>query len=492
MLKLRPFIPLLLFLFALAVRVIAIQLTQFDGLYGQDSFAYFGYALDLREAVSGGQLPPPFFWPIGYPALVALATLVFGAQASAGQLVSVLAGAAVAPLVYLIVLECRPQAYVGSVVAGLLTAVAAQLTLYSTVAMSDAAGLFWATASAWFLLRTFREWQTRWLLLAAVTLTLAIMTRWVYGLLFFPWGIAALLAAHEAGLSGRRIATAATIALLIGSMGIGSQFLNSGGGELAHIGDLRVVGWQPTNAFKSVVQNSDGFFDYGRPMALYYLRPTFHPAYIFPLFTPFLLLSLLALKSVPRSHAALLLGWSLTVYVFLAGIAWQNWRFPLALFAPLAVLVGLGIDWVWGRLAPRWRPWLLVYCSVALLGSGLWAVRDVGNFARWANGWKQIALSVNQQLPEEATLLAFGLTATMQHYTAVETHELFALTTSDLQKITAENTAVYLLLDPENVQTQWVGKSPAQNWDWLQTHTTVTPLAPYEPFVLYQVQAVNP
>jgi hypothetical protein len=105
-------------------------------------------------------------------------------------------------------------------------------------------------------------------------------------------------------------------------------------------------------------------------------------------------------------------------------MAWQNWRFPLALFAPLLVLVGLGLDWAWER-ARRWRMLLLVYCLVGLAGSGLWAVRDVGNFTAWANQNRQIALEIGQQLPPEATLLAFGLTATVDHYTDLDTRELF-------------------------------------------------------------------
>jgi 4-amino-4-deoxy-L-arabinose transferase-like glycosyltransferase len=52
---------------------------------------------------------------------------------------------------------------VGAIIAGLLTAVAAQLTLYSLVAMSDAAGLFWAALSAWLLLRYLTRWQMGWL-----------------------------------------------------------------------------------------------------------------------------------------------------------------------------------------------------------------------------------------------------------------------------------------------------------------------------------------
>ena len=486
MVRFRPLLPLFLFLFALLIRLTLAALTQFDGLYGQDAFAYFYYALDLRAAVAAGEPPPPFAWPIGYPALVALLSLVTGPQAVAGQIVSLLSGAAIAPLVYLLVLAVRPQAILGGMVAGTLTAVAAELALYSLAVTSDAAGLFWATLSAWLLLRYLSRWQTGWLVATAVALSLAVMTRWVYGLLIIPWGVAALLAAHEAHLPWSRRAAAAAAALLIGVVLIGSQFLGSVGGELAHTADLRVVRWHPANAFKSAVQNSDGFFDYGRPTALYYLLPGGHPAYVLPLFTPFLLLGLWAMRRQRPAFIALLVGWPLTIYLFLAGMAWQNWRFPLALFPPLVVLVGLGVDWVWARLAGRWRPLLLVYCAAALLGSALWAVRDVGNFAGWANRSRQIALSVSQQLPPEATLLAFGLTATVQHYTTLDVRELFSLTEPELAEVVA-GADVYLLINPENVQTQWVGKSPAQHVAWLQAHSHLVPIAHYDAFVLYRV-----
>jgi 4-amino-4-deoxy-L-arabinose transferase-like glycosyltransferase len=497
--------PLLLFLFALLVRLLLAAVTQFDGLYGQDAFAYFNYALALLESAGTGRPLPHFEWPIGYPALAALFMVFIGPQVNAAQLVSLLTGAAVAPLVYLIVLECHSYsveriAYgqpttqyatcsttIGAVVAGLLTAVAAQLALYSLVAMSDAVGLFWATLSAWLLLRYLTRWQMGWLVGTAVTLALAIMTRWVYGLLLIPWGAAALLAARQARLFWRSIAVAAATALLIGVSLIGSQFINDIGGELSHIADLRVVRWHPAYAWQSTVQNTDGFFDYGRPTALYYLRPSFHPAYIFPMFTPFMLLGGLALRKLPRYQATLLLGWPLLVYLFLAGMAWQNWRFPLALFAPLLVLVGLGLDWTWERLAGRWRILLLVSCLVGLVGSNLWAVRDVGNFTAWANQNRQIALEIGQQLPPQATLLAFGLTATVDHYTDLDTRELFSLTERDLQRITREEETLYLLLDPDNVQRQWVGRSPGENYAWLQNHTRLTPIARYDDFVLYRV-----
>ena len=43
-------------------------LPRFDGLYGQDPFAYYDYATGpLRSALLALQLPPPFTWPPGYP-----------------------------------------------------------------------------------------------------------------------------------------------------------------------------------------------------------------------------------------------------------------------------------------------------------------------------------------------------------------------------------------------------------------------------------------
>lgn len=98
----------LLFAFALLVRLLATGLTQFDGLYGQDAFAYYDYARDLWQRTHVLQAPAPFWWPLGYPALIALAFDLSGFTPVAAQAISVLSGALVAPLVYLWVREIAP------------------------------------------------------------------------------------------------------------------------------------------------------------------------------------------------------------------------------------------------------------------------------------------------------------------------------------------------------------------------------------------------
>ena len=55
-----------LFLLALLIRLAVIVHWRFDGLYGQDAFAYFQQAVAIAERLPHGPLPSTgFFWPEG-------------------------------------------------------------------------------------------------------------------------------------------------------------------------------------------------------------------------------------------------------------------------------------------------------------------------------------------------------------------------------------------------------------------------------------------
>ena len=70
-------VPVGVLLYALFLRVALVTRTGFDGLYGQDAFAYYDYAAAFKMALSQGQVPPPFFWPIGFPALAVLFSFIW-------------------------------------------------------------------------------------------------------------------------------------------------------------------------------------------------------------------------------------------------------------------------------------------------------------------------------------------------------------------------------------------------------------------------------
>src|ERR1700716_3745187 len=100
----------------------------FDGLYGQDAYAYFDYATaSVRRSILHLAPLEAFFWPPGYPILVALTSLVLGASPLAGQVVSLLMGALVALFTALLVREIWPGDVPLAVLAGALVALCGQL-----------------------------------------------------------------------------------------------------------------------------------------------------------------------------------------------------------------------------------------------------------------------------------------------------------------------------------------------------------------------------
>src|ERR671935_200217 len=73
---------------AVAAALAARLAWPFDGLYGQDAFAYFRYARALWPWLLRGEPLPIYYWPAGYPLLVALVLPLAGWGSAGGQAVS--------------------------------------------------------------------------------------------------------------------------------------------------------------------------------------------------------------------------------------------------------------------------------------------------------------------------------------------------------------------------------------------------------------------
>jgi hypothetical protein len=237
-------------------------------------------------------------------------------------------------------------------------------------------------------------------------------------------------------------------------------------------------------------------------MAIFYAQPAGHPAYIFPV------LGLASLWATWRLWQAkqwgpliLLLGWAMPVYIFLAGISFQNFRFGLTLYLPLVILTGYGLSDLLGREIGRGSPllraegplWvrsstvLKTLIILSLLGMLAWAYPMLHNFLTAQNQSKIIAAQVEQTLSPEATLITFGLTLTLQHYTQLHTLELFYLDEPALKRLTESSTPLYLLLDLPSIERQWPGKKPQINYQWLKEHTALSEIGSFPPYVLFQI-----
>jgi 4-amino-4-deoxy-L-arabinose transferase-like glycosyltransferase len=481
-----------------------IAFTRFDGLYGQDSFAYFHYATGpLRQALAHGQLPPPFFWPPGYPLLVAAMSGVVGVAPLAGQVVSVAAGAAVPAFTILLARELGTDERGGwplarhrwlpvSLLAGLIVAVTGQLLQSSLVVMADTVGLAAATAGAWALARYRRTGAWRWLVLSTFAFAWAILTRWIYGLVAVPFAIWALMLLWR---RPRRIALRhGAGAMVVGVAVLAPTVLQAvvgliGGGNAPFAGDLQVYAWNPLNALRASFTTGDGQLAYNLPTGLYYALAPATWWFFSPLLAALIAPGVWTVVRRKRIQVLwILVAWTAIVLAFHAGAPWQNPRFVLAFLPPLAILAAVGYDQL--RRAShaqlRWAAaaWLVAGLALAAAGSAVlnqeFIERKQSDVAivRWADGLA----------PLNGQLLAFGLTATFQEYGRLQTLDLSEVSAERIGALLNDGRPTLVLVDVAGLERQWTGRAPWERYHALLAAPGLMPLGTRGGYTLFSVR----
>ncbi len=466
----------------------------FDGLYGQDAYAYFDYATEsvCRSILHAAPLEA-FFWPPGYPLLVALTSLVVGPSPLAGQVVSLVMGALVAVFTALLVREIWPDDVPLALLAGALVASCGQLWQSSIVVMADTTGLALATLSAWALARYVRKGRLSWLLVAAACVAYATLARWIYGLVGVPFAVYALAAMRP--LERRR-------ALLHGLLGLGAAaalllpvlaapllgLLSRPADPAAFAGNLQVYSWSPANAFKRDFLTADGHLSYAVPNGVYYATAPANLAFFGPLLAPWILLGLwAAVRDWRRPTLMLVVGWAAVVYAFHAGAPWQNFRFSLAYLPPLAILVATGLTWTWRHVDRPVGLFVGVWAVLGLVTMAIGGARLVRGFVDRKTDDLALVHWVETQTPSSARLFSFGPTLTLRHYASYPTIDLYDVTPADLAAVLATPAPTYVLVDEANLEQQWLGQAPYANFHWLQDSPGLVRVGDQGSYALFRV-----
>ena len=177
---------LIIFSILVLIRIIS----GFNGLYGQDSYEYLRYSRRLTEFFISGKSPGDYFWPVNFPLLGAILSLIIGNNIIALQLISMLSFVFTA-FYSLRLIQLIYSSNKEDVIYYLSLFLILSPFLFRTafLVMSDILALFLSTAAIYYIVKYQRGCVRTDFLIAIFFATSAVMTRYAAAVVLFIPGI---------------------------------------------------------------------------------------------------------------------------------------------------------------------------------------------------------------------------------------------------------------------------------------------------------------
>ncbi len=478
---------------------------QYDGLYGQDPYAYVSYAVGpLRHSLLSGSPLQPMFWPLGYPLPVALASFLLGARAAVGQSISVIAALAAVLFTYLFGRDLLrstgmtpAEARLAAALGALFLSSSGYLVQAGVTSIADSTALATALLSAWCLVRWLSQPESKvatiWLGLSTGAMVYSTITRWGQAALFAVWLAAVLptlLRSRRNYFPMRALAAGIPILVILGPQ-IALSLSTPGGspGSHAFAGDFSVQGgsWSLLNLFHRSFHNSDGALSYSSPNLLFYVIEPFRTMFLTPLLAPAVVIGAIFLLRQYHRAIVLLLGWPAILLLLDSALAWQDPRFVLAALPPIALLGGLGCVRMRIFVTTRHR-WLFIPAvALALIAIAAGASRGLNALASSSHRERTTVQWLEAHIPAHATLLSTEITPALQYRTHLRTVELYQLSPKAVQRILDTNRSVFLALQVARMSTQWATMDPGKDFRYLNTSQRLRTIGSSGGYTLFAV-----
>jgi hypothetical protein len=477
------------FALALLIACVVRLAFPFDGLYGQDAFAYFRFARAIVPHLRDGAPLPLLYWPRGYPAAVAALLPLSAGSPVAGQLVSALACAWAATATFLLARELQPRedpaGWVVPAVAGLCAGASGIALRAGQVVMADGLALGLAATALWCAARVVRTGRVGWLLPCAVATAWGAVTRWQIGIIVLPIG-AALLASRRRPQAGDRLwwaAALAAAALIVVPQVLATRSVPAALGQHEWL-----QRWNPVNAFGRDFQTTEGHARYHFPVALFYVLRLAWPDALFPTVA---ILALFGAAAVLRARdwpaAALLLGWPAATWILISGIPYENPRFIWPALPSIAALAGLGFRELAARGARRGRAALAVGLGASLAVGLFFATREHARTVTRTNADRAVVAWVDTTVPSGASVWRAGGTLMAEAYGSTPIRDVYRSSPTDIPSLLGDGCPCYYLEDRDDIEVQWAGRPPQTFFEALRRDPGLTAVASRPPFVLYRI-----
>jgi hypothetical protein len=468
-----------LYIFFLFLLIAFVLVTDFNGLYGQDSYEYLRYTKCLEGFIKTGVSPGDYFWPLLYPIAGAILSFIFS-SAFALQLISV------ASLILIAI-------YLEKIIVLLYSAYKQKVRLFiflflllspyvlrgSLVVMSDSLSIFCITA-AWFYGLKYRSSLSGKHFLAIVLFAAAaIETRYAaFIILLIPTLIVGYVFLRNFKITNLLFALGIAVLIFL------PHFLIRSKAPLAFIHHEWVESWSCSNFFRNQFITSDGNAQYPLWNIVFSFFNMLHPAFIFAGIV-FIIAGIKSIFSYLKSPPYLMIAATVLLYAFfLAGIPFQNMRFLLLSFPLVLVLVYPGFISIEKRIASKKRVSEIATVLIAIMQFGLF-YRVFMPFYHDNKVEKQIA---NEMLKySNATLYTFSIDGALKAYGY--NGRIINMWDVKLDTVKNDNGPSMVLFNEHAFAEQWKDKNPMLNWEFLKTKYKLAVIDSLpDNWVLYKVE----
>lgn len=438
--------------------VIASQLLNFDGRYGQDPYAYTDYAIALKKYIISGERPGPFFWPVLYPAAGCILSFIVPDMALSLQLISALSlgiiviyGRGIIKMIYP---SGSSFAWAYMLIFGLLSP---YMFRFGITVMADCFSVAMFIMGVYYSFRFNKSSHWLNLIPGFLFLGMSVMTRYAMGIIVLPFIFYIFYSAWKMN-HGLVKAFLCSILLIIPII---PHLLLRTNDPFKFVEHPWLMNWSALNYFRRSFQTADGSSSNPLPNIIYALLGLFHPRYFIISF-PLILIGLK--KMVLNKETQVVIVAILIYLLFIAGIPFQNNRFLLPGLPLLIIISFPSIMYCANLLGSKistfgWSG--IIAFQLLLTGIGLWPVWKRYTFEQSIVGYcKQFSPATIYSLDMDICLRGRNYPGKVEN--------LY------LQYYENPDSNSILLINPHNVENQWKNMMPEKNWSHIKSNYQLT------------------
>ncbi len=434
----------IIFLFPFGAFLVIYFAFDFNGLYGQDAHEYYRFSNELISCIQTGSSPGPFFWPLGYPGVGAIAGSFFGDALLPLQLLTTVSMSLSGYFVFK-TLTLRYERIQSFYLVLIIILSSAYMFRSGFIVMSDMMTV--ACISAFFYYSGLYKLKARpaHIPVLGFLFMMAIMTRYAsFVVLIVP----ALFIAYE--IFKNKHWFWILPGLLVGAIVAAPHFFlryEAGTDFLSH---NWLTHWSVKNFWSREFEGFSGDHTHLVPNFLFSLKCLVHPGFLSVL--PICWIFVRKIK-VPKIH----LLTTILYLCFLAGIPMQNTRFQLLAIPSVALLIAPVFSYAYERFYRYFKFFLLssIVLNLILIPFAFDKLISLNQQER--------AIARKLSLIDDKKLYSFSIDIAMKSYTDKEWLSMYS------DNVIQPDTTALVLFNEKLLAKQWKNTTVMHNWKRFKT-----------------------